>query len=175
MARTSAIRDGHYARKQLFTRSWLINWSHSARFKMGVQLAQEFAGQQLLDYGSGDGTFIALLQSSPAGPQLAVGAELADDVVEDCRTRHGDPRLEFVRIDALDSPQYQARFDGLMCMEVLEHVVDRESVYALWKRLMKPRGRLIISVPVETGMALAIKQMMRKIAGWRGIGDYPGC
>ena len=38
--------------------------------------------------------------------------------------------------------------------------------------LLKPEGKLLISVPVETGMPLLIKQAARRIAGWRGLGDY---
>jgi len=29
-------------------------------------------------------------------------------------------------------------------------------------------------VPVETGVPLIVKQAVRRVAGWRGIGDYPG-
>jgi hypothetical protein len=29
-------------------------------------------------------------------------------------------------------------------------------------------------VPVETGLPLLLKQAARRVAGWRGIGDYPG-
>ncbi|MFL6256238.1 MAG: hypothetical protein ACJ74T_14610, partial [Pyrinomonadaceae bacterium] len=35
-------------------------------------------------------------------------------------------------------------------------------------------GRLVVSVPVETGLPLLFKQAARRVAGWRGIGDYPG-
>ena len=35
-------------------------------------------------------------------------------------------------------------------------------------------GTLLVSVPVETGLPLLVKQAARRIAGWRGIGDYPG-
>jgi hypothetical protein len=33
-------------------------------------------------------------------------------------------------------------------------------------------GRVIISVPLETGLSLPAKQLARRVAGWRGIGDY---
>jgi len=39
---------------------------------------------------------------------------------------------------------------------------------------LKPEGTLIISVPVETGLPLIVKQAVRRIAGWRKIGHYPG-
>ncbi|PYR11227.1 MAG: hypothetical protein DMG00_10740 [Acidobacteria bacterium] len=47
-------------------------------------------------------------------------------------------------------------------------VVDR-----LW-RLLADDGTLIVSVPVETGVPLLLKQAVRRVAAWRGIGDYRG-
>ena len=59
-------------------------------------------------------------------------------------------------------------------MEVLEHCLDAERVRVLdqLRRLVTPSGRLIISVPIEVGPALAGKQLFRALAAWRGQGDY---
>lgn len=57
-------------------------------------------------------------------------------------------------------------------MEVLEHVFDVGHVLDRLARLLSPSGALIVSVPVETGLPLAVKQAARRIAGWRGLGDY---
>ena len=74
----------------------------------------------------------------------------------------------------LEAPEHAGAYDLVVCMEVLEHVIDPEAVLATLARLLAPSGRLVISVPVETGPALVVKQVVRRIAGWRGIGDYPG-
>jgi len=171
---SSNIAEGEYAKKQLFTKSWLINWSHGSRFKLAVDLAEMFAGTQLLDYGCGDGTFLAMIMACRHRPTAAVGAEVSDQQVADCRTNHTTADLSFVRIAELERPEYAHRFDGLVCMEVLEHVVDLDGMLDSWRRLLAPGAKLLISVPVETGPILAGKQLMRRIAGWRGIGDYPG-
>jgi SAM-dependent methyltransferase len=171
---TPQLRDGYYARKQLFTRSWLINWSHRARFDLGIGLAGELAGREVLDYGCGDGTFLALLMCSANPPSAALGVEIDEEVVQDCRARHTDSRLSFMQVGALSADSHAGRFDGLICMEVLEHVVDPEPVLERWRWLVKPGGCLIVSVPVETGPVLLAKQISRRVAGWRGIGDYPG-
>lgn len=164
------ISDGHYARKQIFSRSRIISWSHRRRFQVGLDLASALSGQQLLDYGCGDGTFLAMLMERKDSPASAVGAEIDDSVVADCRKRLGaDARLSFSRTDALDST-----FDGLVCMEVMEHVVEREPIFEQWKSLVRPGGLILVSVPVETGPVLIAKQTIRRVAGWRGIGDYPG-
>ncbi|HST58355.1 MAG TPA: hypothetical protein VLK84_06705, partial [Longimicrobium sp.] len=58
---TDALRGGEYARKQLFGRG-LIGWSHARRFGTALRIVQPYAGAPLLDYGCGDGTFLALVR-----------------------------------------------------------------------------------------------------------------
>jgi SAM-dependent methyltransferase len=168
----AAAAKGHYAQKQIFSKARLIAWSHRRRFELAVRVAGQFAGKRVLDFGCGDGTFLAMLLASRYPPLEATGAEVRDDLVEDCRTRLGtDRRLRFVHISDLHSTD---NFDAVFCMEVLEHVVAPETVLRRLKTLLAPGGRVAISVPVETGLPLLVKQTARRIAGWRGIGDYPG-
>ena len=170
-----ALRDGHYAAKQIFCKDRLIAWSHRRRFDTGLALAQAFHGQRLLDYGCGDSTFLAMLAATAGRPGEAVGAELDDYQVTDCRTRlHDHAGMSFVSIDHLDSAEHQGRYGAVVCMEVLEHVVEVDPVIDRLWRLLAADGTLLVSVPVETGLPLLIKQAARRIAGWRGIGDYPG-
>jgi SAM-dependent methyltransferase len=171
----SAISTGHYARKQLFSRDRLVAWSHARRFSTGISLAREFRAKRVLDFGSGDGTFLALAMMSEDAPAIGVGAELTAEVVADCRRRYRDePRLQFLRIDELEPRNHAGQYDAVFCMEVLEHVVDWEPEIARMARLLAPGGRLIVSVPVETGLPILVKQTVRRIAGWRGVGHYPG-
>ncbi len=171
----AALRGGHYAAKQIFSRDRLVAWSHRRRFEVGLELARRFRGRRILDYGCGDGTFLALLFADPQRPATAVGAELDEHQVRDCRARLS--HLEHVRfelIDALDASVYAGAFDGLVCMEVLEHVVDVDPVIDRLWRLLADSGTLIVSVPVETGPALLIKQAARRLAAWRGNEGYRG-
>jgi hypothetical protein len=59
-------------------------------------------------------------------------------------------------------------------MEVFEHVVDPAPILGCLHRLLAPGGALVISVPIETGLPVIVKQLVRRVAGWRGIGHYPG-
>jgi SAM-dependent methyltransferase len=169
------LRQGHYAAKQIFCKDRLIAWSHRRRFEIGLDLARSCRGKRLLDYGCGDGTFLALLNARPDAPAEGVGAELDPFQVTDCRARLGGrPGLRFVSIGELDGPEHQGRYDAVMCMEVLEHVVALDAIVERLSSLLAPGGRLMVSVPIETGLPLLLKQAARRIAGWRGIGDYPG-
>jgi SAM-dependent methyltransferase len=172
---TAATKDGHYARKQLFSRAGLITWSHRRRFKLAGSLVSRYQGRILLDFGCGDGTFLAKACDSAFRPVEAVGAEITESLVVDCRRRLAIIRdLTFVQVSDLRDTQWQERFDVIVCMEVLEHVTDWEPIFELWDRLLAPGGELLVSVPNETGVALMIKQAARRIAGWCGVADYPG-
>jgi SAM-dependent methyltransferase len=171
----SAIERGHYASKQIFSRDRLVAWSHGRRFDTAVALARAFKDKRVLDYGCGDGTFLALTLLSDAAPAVAVGAELSRDMVSECRLRYRDePRMQFVLVDDLGATDHAGQYDAIFCMEVLEHVVNWDPELDRIERLLAPGGKLIISVPVETGFPLMVKQVVRRIAGWRKIGHYPG-
>ena len=170
-----SIGEGRFAKKQILSRDRIIAWSHRRRFQLGVQLAQQFAGKRILDYGCGDGSFLAMLMSSPATPRTAIGAEIHPELVADCQARFSAlPGLSFILNDELESAEQVGAFDAVICMEVLEHVIQVEPLIERFDRLLAPGGSLLVSVPIETGLPLVIKQIVRRIAGWRGIGDYPG-
>jgi len=170
-----AVSGGHYAQKQILSRDKLVAWSHARRFATALTLASRFSNKRILDYGSGDGTFLALAMMADAPPAAAVGAELLDSVIEDCRVRYSaEPRMTFVQVRALDTPEQTGRYDAVFCMEVLEHVFDWEPELERMSRLLAPGGTLVVSVPVETGVPVVVKQIVRTVAGWRKIGHYPG-
>jgi 2-polyprenyl-3-methyl-5-hydroxy-6-metoxy-1,4-benzoquinol methylase len=166
------VMAGHYARKQLGSRSRLIAWSHRRRLQMAYDLVKPFAGTLLLDYGCGDGTFLGLI--SRLFPD-AIGADADEEQVLDCRKRFASLEgLRFTTTARLASPEYAARFDLITCMEVLEHCldIDAERVLNDFERLLAPGGTVLISVPIEIGPTLLVKEVVRAVAGWRRIGDY---
>jgi SAM-dependent methyltransferase len=168
------VQPGHYARKQLLGPSRVVAWTHRARFEHGLGLVARHGGQTLLDYGCGDATFLTLLHAQPRHPGSMVGCEIHEDLVADCRARLGGlGGIAFEHAAALGR-EHDGRYDTILCMEVLEHVVEVDVLLDDFHRLLAPSGRLIVSVPVETGPPVIVKQAARTIAGWRGIGDYPG-
>jgi 2-polyprenyl-3-methyl-5-hydroxy-6-metoxy-1,4-benzoquinol methylase len=148
-----------------------VAWSHGSRFRLAAELASAGAGRRLLDYGCGDGTFIALTEGSFP---VVVGADVDAKEVEECRQRLGHlAGVTFVHTTEL-GPAHTAGYGVVTCMEVLEHCIDRERVRVLdeLRRLVAPGGRVVISVPIEVGPALLGKQFFRAVAAWRGHGDY---
>jgi SAM-dependent methyltransferase len=166
-------RLGHYAKKQLGCKDRIISWSHRTRFETARKLVSPFRGQRLLDYGCGDGTFLA--QVEDLFPE-AVGADIAGEQVEDCKARlcGRGGRLSFLTNQELAGPNHQGAYRVVTCMEVLEHCTEPTvgEVLGDLQRLCAPGGRVVISVPVETGPAVLLKYAVRTVAGWRGLSDY---
>jgi SAM-dependent methyltransferase len=127
----------------------------------------------VLDYGCGDGTFLAMLMNSDHAPSSALGVDIDATLIAGCSARFQNVNgLGFAQDAALATGN--STFDAIFCMEVLEHVIDSEPLLQRFEELLAPGGALLISVPVEIGLPILLKQMVRRVAGWRGLGDYPG-
>jgi SAM-dependent methyltransferase len=172
--RLSIPADGFYARKQIFSESRLISFSHRQRFLTGLDLVTPLAdGKRVLDFGCGDGSFLHALLGSDCKPSEMIGAEVSRDLVERLRGSFPvTPNLRFLHTCDLPLLAAQTPIDLIVCMEVLEHVIDPERVLGTLHGLLADGGRIVISVPVETGPVLLVKQAARILAGWRRIGDY---
>ena len=179
------LRSGDYARKQIYCRSGLVRWSHGSRFELARALVAPRAGGRLLDYGCGDGTFVAMVHADFAE---AVGLDVDPKQIAECQARLGHlPGVGFglTRPASLPAPRVSTAasraprsaspvWDVVTCMEVLEHCLEdeRRRVIDELRRLVSPGGMVIVSVPIEIGPTLAGKHLVRLIAGLRGLGDY---
>jgi SAM-dependent methyltransferase len=94
------------------------------------------AGARVLDAGAGDGRFTGLF-----GHTRYVGVDLAV----------GDTRWDFSQLDALSNltalPFAEDQFDVVLCTQVLEHVREPRAVLGEIQRVLRPGGRLYLSVP----------------------------
>jgi SAM-dependent methyltransferase len=172
---SSPSQSGHFAKKQIFSASRLIRWSHARRFVVGVESSKGFGGKRILDFGCGDGTYFRMLIESGECPSSAIGLEVDPRVIADNDKDFADhPEIGFKLYAEFDFTAAAGTFDAVICMEVLEHIPDPTELLRQMHSLLRPGGRFLISVPNETGLGVLVKQTARAIAGWRGIGDYPG-
>jgi len=165
------LRDGDYARKQIYCPSSVVRWSHGSRFDLARRLVAAREGGRLLDYGCGDGTFVAMVHQ---GFRETMGCDVDPGQIDECQARLG--HLPGVRFDAVHAGSHRQRapWDVVTCMEVLEHCVESERRRVLDEiaTLVKSDGLVVISVPIEIGPSVAGKQLVRALAGLRNLGDY---
>lgn len=161
---------GHYESKQLCSGIPLLSWSHRSRFALARRLVAPYAGQRLLDYGCGDGTFLAMVNDL-FPDAIGTGTDVRE--IETCRNRFAGGSPRFALSAEIAASEYDGAYGVVTCMEVLEHCVGAavDTVVADLARLVNPSGVVIISVPIEIGPTLIAKQIIRRIAGWR-IYDY---
>ncbi len=165
------LRAGDYARKQIYCPSRVVAWSHGSRFDLARTLAATRAAGRLLDYGCGDGTFVAMVH---ADFREAVGADVDAEQIAECERRLGAlPGVRFGLTRDVERGAAHA-WDVVACMEVLEHCLEdeRRRIVGSLARLLHPDGIAIVSVPIEVGPSLAGKQFFRALAGLRRLGDY---
>jgi 2-polyprenyl-3-methyl-5-hydroxy-6-metoxy-1,4-benzoquinol methylase len=144
----------------------LKSLAHKRRYRQVLDLvAPPLPKDRVLDYGCGDGHLFSFLVDkfdrqnlvgydpdlkllAEAEPSVSAGAQLTPD------------------IDSLIENQ-PSSFSLIYCMEVCEHLTDK-SLDELLKNitsLASPRARIIIGVPIETGLSGFLKSIYRAAHG----------
>lgn len=114
-------------------------------------LAHAHAANRALDLGCGDGRFTATLAAVAA---RVTGADVAEAALHRARCRH--PELEFVRVpfDG-ELPFPDGAFELVWASEVIEHVADTARWLSEVRRVLVPRGRLLVTTPSHGRLRLA--------------------
>ena len=107
---------------------------------LGVQ-----AGGRVLDVGCGVGRLLLRLQGR--GCQVFGIDILRRDLVSARRHLAADPAASLLLGDGGRIPFADASFDFVVCTETLEHAADSRLMLRELTRVLKPGGRLVVSVP----------------------------
>jgi SAM-dependent methyltransferase len=120
-------------------------------------LANVAAGDRVLDLGCGTGDLTAELAEAGA---VAVGVEVAEAALRRAHARH--PELDF-RLAPIDGPLPLAdgSVDVVWSSEVIEHVADTGRWLSEVRRVLVPRGRLLLTTPSHGRLRLAVAGLER--------------
>jgi SAM-dependent methyltransferase len=165
------VSEGHYFKSQLASKNKIIAWSHQSRFDKALGLIGQRTNL-LLDYGCGDGTFLALARDRI---KQGHGADVDANQIDGCRERLATyEELQFFVTEELSGGEHNGKYDVVTCMETLEHCTEEvvEEVLADIARLCASDGKVIISVPVEVGPSFFVKQSVRALARRKGVSSY---
>ena len=118
-----------------------------AHLRAGVR-----AGDRVLDLGCGDGRFTAELARVGAAP---TGVDIAEAALNRARAAH--PDLDF-RLAPIDGPLPfdDGSFDVVWTSEVIEHVADTARWLSEVRRVLVPRGRLLLTTPSHGRLRVAL-------------------
>lgn len=107
----------------------------------------------ILDAGSGFGQYSYRLASLNGG-NTVVGVDVKEEQIADCNAFFA--RLGMggrVRFEEADLTAYcrEEGYDLILSVDVMEHILDDEAVFANFCRSLRPGGTLLISTPSDKG------------------------
>jgi SAM-dependent methyltransferase len=136
--------------------------------RRALLLAEARPGERVLDLGCGAGRFVAALRGAGADP---VGVELAEAALERARVNAPGADLRPVEPDG-SLPLEHASVDLVWCSEVLEHVADTEHLLLEVRRVLRPGGRVLITVPFHGRVKAALIGLLRFDAHFDPTGQH---
>lgn len=117
---------------------------HELREKLLLDLfLSAETGRRVLNVGAGQGSFTRLLEDR--GYEV-VSSDVTAAAVDVLRSR---VRGEALLADLTDLPFAEATFDAVVAGEVIEHIEDDQRALAEARRVLRPGGAAVLSVPAH--------------------------
>ena len=136
--------------------------------RRAMLLGEARPGERVLDLGCGAGRFVAALRSAGADP---VGVEVAQAALD--RAAGNAPGADLRLLEADGSlPLEHASVDLVWCSEVLEHVADTAQLLLEVRRVLRPGGRLLATVPYHGRVKSALVSLTRFDAHFDPLGQH---
>jgi 2-polyprenyl-3-methyl-5-hydroxy-6-metoxy-1,4-benzoquinol methylase len=125
------------------------------------------AGQNWLDAGCGTGTLARFLAERKGCTVLGVDASAA--MIANCIPARN---AEFRQIqDVCETGLQDGTFDGVLCSSVLEYLSEPRAALVELRRVLKPNGLLLVSVPNAHPIArwpiVTIYSLTKPLGRWR--------
>jgi ubiquinone/menaquinone biosynthesis C-methylase UbiE len=125
------------------------------------------ADSRVLEVGVGGGNVLERIGGR------RVGIDLSPFILKKAQARLGGAAA-LVRGDAMALPFADGVFDRVYCSEVLEHVLEPEAVVREMRRVLKPTGFAVVSVPNEALINRVKALLFRLPLGRRLVGGGEG-
>lgn len=136
--------------------------------RRALLLAEARPGERVLDLGCGAGRFVAALRAAGADP---VGVEVTEAALE--RARRVAPGADLRRAEPDGSlPLAHGSVDLVWCSEVLEHVADTGHLLLEARRVLRPGGRLLVTVPFHGRVPAALIALTRFESHFDPLGEH---
>jgi SAM-dependent methyltransferase len=136
--------------------------------RRALLLGEARPGERVLDLGCGAGRFVAALREAGAE---AVGVELAEAALERARANAPGADLRLLTDDG-SLPLEHASVDLVWCSEVLEHVPDTAHLLLEVRRVLRPGGRLLVTVPHHGRLQAALIALTRFESHFDPLGQH---
>jgi 2-polyprenyl-3-methyl-5-hydroxy-6-metoxy-1,4-benzoquinol methylase len=136
---------GAYHWRHLSKTPWKHHCYTAARYALILDAAQIKGGESILDLGCGDGALTYLLYQHGA---QCTGVDLNDIGLALAKTMFDKRGGEAKFIKYLNEVPSESQ-DLVICADVIEHVPDPDTLLLEAKRVLKSKGKIIISTPIK--------------------------
>jgi SAM-dependent methyltransferase len=136
--------------------------------RRALLLAAVRPGERVLDLGCGAGRFVGALRDAGAEP---VGVEIAQAALDRATRNAPGADLRLLSEDG-SLPLEHASVDLVWCSEVLEHVADTAHLLLEARRVLRPGGRLLVTVPFHGRVKGALLALTRFEAHFDPLGQH---
>lgn len=146
----------------------VIRWIEARRLRATVSVLDCRPGHKILDVGCGAGNLLEKMKGFDV-----TGVDISQTLLEQARVRtrgQEGARVLFGNAEALPFPD--SAFDRAVCSEILEHVLNPEAVLTELRRVVKPGGRIVLTVPNEALISLTKKLVIMTGLKKTVSGDY---
>jgi SAM-dependent methyltransferase len=165
MANYKAFYEGYHRRRRLPKR--IITPKNFTYRHIIAALDRYCQGKTVLDFGSGVGSISLYLANKG---QQVTGIELSEKAVavaQQSAEKFGlTKQVKFLRQDIFKTGLKQ-KFDFVICSEVLEHLPDDAQALDKIHSLVKPTGRILVSVP-SANASLIKFGVIKNFDAWSG-------
>lgn len=100
---------------------------------------------KVLDVGTGVGFFIEVLQESLSGFSSIIGIDTKKEVLDKAIEKYEDKRIKFMCMDGENLEFDSNSMDIISISNTLHHLPNKEKVLSEMKRVLKPKGIIIIN------------------------------
>jgi 2-polyprenyl-3-methyl-5-hydroxy-6-metoxy-1,4-benzoquinol methylase len=150
--------DDYYARS-----NFLVRGIERRRLRLIRSLVAPVCDERILEVGCGGGHVLELFPECEL-----VGVDVSEVMITKASNRLASLRVTLHEGDLATVALPAASFDAVICTEVLEHVVDPNSVLEAIVQVVKPGGRVVVTFPNDVMIARG-KGILRR----SGIGRLP--
>lgn len=142
-------------------KNFIKRLTHSKRFKIASKLIEKYDPFTYLDYGTGDGELIKYI-SNKSKKKIYV-FEPNEKMRKNLTYNLNNYDCEIIKTFEGTSEIYQNFFDLISINEVFEHLNENDCIetFKILKKIGKKNVKLIISVPIEIGIASLFKNIIR--------------
>lgn len=161
-----------YSQRLLEQGNTLTRVAHRSRFQAVLNVLGNQKYPCALDYGCGDGWLLRVAYEQGL-IQSGFGIDISPEMIAASQATLSDiPHFKLGFPPETNRLIPPGTLDLAFCTETLEHVPDPALIIDTILPLCKPNATLVISVPIEVGPSLLIKQTGRYFANLKGTYGY---